>query len=114
MTSDLIVVQADLYFAVSDVIQSVAFHSPRNELEALNSVLSLLEKSILSSKHVRVDVLQDLRNITLDKFHELGNKIREETKIVGNCCYDRETSLLQWGESEGVKTKLEIACKSLF
>lgn len=101
--------EVDLYFAASDVIQSVSFHSPRNELEALHSVLSLLDKSILSSKHVRVDVLQDLRNITLDKFHELGNKIRKETKIVGNCRYDRETSLLQWGESEGVKTKLDIA-----
>lgn len=107
-------VQVDLYFSVGNVIQSVVFQSPRNELEALHLILSLLDKSILSSKNLLVDVLQDLRNMILDKIQELGSKIREDSVIVGNYSCERETSLLRWGESEGVKTKLEVACKSCY
>ncbi|KAK1388327.1 N-lysine methyltransferase setd6-like [Heracleum sosnowskyi] len=101
--------EVDLYFAASDVGQLLKFHNPRNELEALHSVMLLIDNSILSSKHSRVDVLQDLRDMTLDKINALGNNIREDTIIVENVSCDRETCLLQWGESEGVKTKLDIA-----
>lgn len=103
--------QVDLYFAASDISQLVKFNNPRNELEALHSVMLLIDNSILSSKHLRVDVLQDLRNMTLDKINALGNNIREDTIIVENVSCDKETCLLQWGEGEGVKTKLDIACK---
>lgn len=101
--------EVDLYFDASDVGQLVKFYNPRNELEALHSVMLLIDNSILSSKHSRVDVLQHLRGMTLDKINALGNKIREDTIIVENVNCDRETCLLQWGECEGVKTKLEIA-----
>lgn len=101
--------EVDLYFAASDVGQLGKFHNPRNELEALHSVILLIDNSILSSKHSQVDVLQDLRDMTLDKINALGNNIREDTIIVENVSCDRETCLLQWGESEGVKTKLDIA-----
>lgn len=109
--ADELLLQVDLYFAASDVVQSVKFHNPRNELEALHTVMSLIDSSISSSKNLRVDVLQDLRDMTLDKINSLGDKIRENTKIVDKISCDRETCLLQWGEREGVKTNLEIACK---
>lgn len=103
--------QVDLYFAASDVIHSVKFQNPRNELEALHSIMLLIDNSILNSKHLRVDILQDLRNMTLEKINALGNTIKDDTKIVGNFRCDRESRLVHWGEGEGVKTKLEIACK---
>lgn len=101
--------EVDLYFAASDVVQLVKFQNPRNELEALHSVMLLIDNSISTSKHLRVDVLQELHNMTLDKINALGNEIREDTIIVENVSCDRETCLLQWGEGEGVKTKLDIA-----
>ncbi|WOG96856.1 hypothetical protein DCAR_0416194 [Daucus carota subsp. sativus] len=101
--------EVDLYFAASDVIQSVKFQNPRNELEALQSIMFLIDNSILNSKHLRVDILQDLRNMTLEKINALGNTIKDDTKIVGNFRCERESRLVHWGEGEGVKTKLEIA-----
>lgn len=106
--------QVDLYFAASDVIQLVKFHNPRNELEALHSVMLLIDNTILSAKNLPVDVLQALRDMTLDKISALGNRIREDTVILENVSCDRETCLLQWSEGEGVKTKLDIACKFFY
>lgn len=71
----------------------------------------LINNSILSARHLGVDVLQALRDMTLDKINALGNKIKEDTIIVENVSCDRVTCLLQWGKGEGVKTKLDIACK---
>ncbi|XP_074361450.1 uncharacterized protein LOC141701718 isoform X2 [Apium graveolens] len=101
--------EVDLYFDATDVIQLVKFNNPRNELEALHSVLLLIDNSILSAKHLRVDVLQDLREMILDKINALGNKIRQDTVLAQNVSCDKETCLLQWGEGAGVQTKLDIA-----
>lgn len=83
--------------------------SPRNELEALHSSLSIIEKAISSCDHMGVNILQDLRTATIAMIHEFGNKIKEETRVLTNRSSDREKCLLQWGESNGVRTKLEIA-----
>ncbi|KAM7472794.1 hypothetical protein LguiA_010977 [Lonicera macranthoides] len=100
--------EVDLYFAGGDAIGPLGFCSPRNELDSLHSVLSLIDNSISSCKHMRVNDLVYLRNATLDIIQEFGNQIKEDTKIVANCSSDMENRLLHWGESNGVVTKLDI------
>ncbi|KAI3524225.1 hypothetical protein L1887_02877 [Cichorium endivia] len=103
--------EVDLYFGGIDGSQRVEFCSPRNELESLNTILSLFNKSKSKSKgeEMRPKVFQDLRNATLDMIHEFGNKIIEDTKIVASWNLDKEKCLLQWGENNGVKSRLDIA-----
>lgn len=57
--------------------------------------------------------LQDLRQKTVDLISEFSNRIKEDTKICAECTIEKENSLLQWAESNGVKSKLRIACKFL-
>lgn len=59
-------------------------------------------------------IQQNLREETVNRIHEVGNKFCEETKIVGDysCACDEEKDLLDWGVKNGVKTKLDIVCES--
>ncbi|XP_059636273.1 uncharacterized protein LOC132278496 [Cornus florida] len=100
--------EVELYFGELDLICPVGIQSPRNELEAFHSILSAIDKSLLSGKHVMTNVLQDLRNATVYMIREFGDQIREETRIIANSRCDGEKCLLQWGENNGVRTKLEI------
>ncbi|KAK9275714.1 hypothetical protein L1049_022982 [Liquidambar formosana] len=100
--------EAELYFDEVDGLTPVKYYSPRNELEALNSILSVIDTSLSSSTDMEMDILQDLREATVDKILDFGDKCKEETKIVENCSCDREKCLLQWGENSGVRTKLQI------
>ncbi|CAL5375265.1 unnamed protein product [Camellia sinensis] len=99
----------ELYFGGVDVNSSVEFDNPRIELEALHSILSLIDKTLSSGNHKITGLLQDLRNASIDMIQDLGDKIRLETRIVTNYSCDKERHLLQWGESSGVQTKLEVA-----
>ncbi|CAL5328529.1 unnamed protein product [Camellia sinensis] len=99
----------ELYFGGVDVNSSVEFDNPRIELEALHSILSLIDKTLSSGNHKIAGLLQDLRNASIDMIQDLGDKIRLETRIVTNYSCDKERHLLQWGESSGVQTKLEVA-----
>ena len=105
--------QVELYFAGVGLSHPVEFHSPRNELEALHSILVLIDKSLSSGKQMIKNVFQDLRKATVDMICEFGDKFKEETRVVANSSSDREKCLSQWGESNGARTKLEIACKYL-
>ncbi|KAK2993501.1 hypothetical protein RJ640_015185 [Escallonia rubra] len=100
--------QVDLYFSVGDVLHAAEYCSFRNELEALHSVLSLIDNRIMSCENM-LAVLQVLRKSTLDLIYELGSKIRYETTIFENINVDREKRLLQWGQSNGVGAKLYLA-----
>nr|GMD81981.1 N-lysine methyltransferase SETD6 isoform X2 [Ipomoea batatas] len=53
--------------------------------------------------------LVDLRQKTVDFISEFSNRIKEDTKICAECTIEKENSLLQWAESNGVKSKLRIA-----
>lgn len=90
------------------------FNSPRNELESLHSVLEALNKSVCGENHTMKNIQQNLREGIVHMIHEVGNKFREETKIVGDyiSACDKEKDLLDWGVENGVKTKLDIACES--
>eukprot|EP00261_Vitis_vinifera_P037496 XP_019078739.1 PREDICTED: uncharacterized protein LOC100256524 isoform X2 [Vitis vinifera] len=101
--------EVELYFGEVPVSPSVEFYSHRNELEALNSILSLIDISCSSCQHTRMDVLQELCNATLDRIQEVGDKNRLETRIVEDLSIEKEECILQWGERNDVRTKLKIA-----
>ncbi|CAH1426704.1 unnamed protein product [Lactuca virosa] len=98
--------EVDLYFGGIDAF---GFCSPRNELESLHTILSLVDKSKSTSEQIRPKVFQDLMNATLNKIHEFSNNIIEDTKILSKWNLHKEKCLIQWGESNGVKSKLDIA-----
>lgn len=103
------VVQVELYFGGEEQLDS---YSPRNELEALNSILQLVESSLTDACEMQKNILQDLRNITVDKICQFAEENSLKTTIVEGQT-DNEKQLLQWGENNGVKTRLQITCKFL-
>ncbi|XP_058187699.1 uncharacterized protein LOC131304454 isoform X2 [Rhododendron vialii] len=100
--------EVELYFAGVDVT-SVHLYNPRIELEALHTILSFLDKALCSGYHTINGILHDLRELSINMIQELGDKIRLETIIVTNYSWDKERYLLKWGESNGVRRKLEVA-----
>lgn len=101
--------EIELYFGGADSSSLVGFNSPRNELEALHSVLILIDRSISEGKLKNKNSLQELRNATVYMIDELGHKFGEETKVVKDYSCEKEKCLLQQGKSNGLHTKLEIA-----
>ncbi|XP_076892644.1 uncharacterized protein LOC143544414 [Bidens hawaiensis] len=97
--------EVDLYFGWTDAAHPVGFCGQRNELESLYSILSLVDKSKLKDQRV----FQDLKNATLDLIHKFEKNIKEDVKILANRNLDKEKLLLQWGESNGIKSKIDIA-----
>ncbi|KAL4589998.1 hypothetical protein LXL04_002915 [Taraxacum kok-saghyz] len=91
--------EIDLYF------KGVGFCSPRNELESLNSILSVLanKSKSMGEEQTRPKVFQDLTNATLNMIHEFSNNIIDDTKIVASWNLEKEKRLLQWGESNDVE-----------
>lgn len=87
------------------------FYSPRNELEALNSVVFLIDISLSSCSHLHTNILQGLRQTMLDLISDFGDKnsVKGVVEIDHNC--DQEEHMIEWGKSNGVKTQLKIACK---
>ncbi|KAL2464314.1 SET domain-containing protein [Forsythia ovata] len=100
--------EVELYF-IEEAIDLGVFTNPRNELEALDSILKVIDKSLSSGKDATANVLQNLRNVTVDRIHELGTRIGEETRILRDSNSDMENCLLEWGVKNGVKTRLDIA-----
>ncbi|KAL3535367.1 hypothetical protein ACH5RR_003828 [Cinchona calisaya] len=101
--------EIELYFGGADVSNLVGFNSPRNELEALHSVVRLVGSSVSSGKHKILNLLQEMHNATVKIIHEVGKEYGEESKVVRECSCEKETSLMQWGKRNGLKTKVEIA-----
>ncbi|KAJ9557708.1 hypothetical protein OSB04_012322 [Centaurea solstitialis] len=84
--------EVDLYFGGIDALHPVGFCSPRNELESLHSILSLVDNSVSDGEQIRPKAFQDLRNATLDMIHEFGNDISEDAKILASWNLDRRNS----------------------
>ncbi|XP_052199847.1 uncharacterized protein LOC127806527 isoform X6 [Diospyros lotus] len=101
--------EIELYFSEVDGNSSMRFHNPRIELEALHTVLSLINKALSSGSDTVRDILQTLRDSAINMIRELGDKVRLETRITTNHSCDYEKRLLHWAESNGVRTKLEVA-----
>ncbi|BAT76729.1 hypothetical protein VIGAN_01477900 [Vigna angularis var. angularis] len=102
--------ELELYFAEEDVCTSMEFYSPRNELEALNSIVLLTDISLSSCSHLHTNILQGLRQTILDLITDVGDKNSVKGGVVqkDHSC-DQEERLIEWGESNGVKTQLKIA-----
>lgn len=106
----IFLVQIELYFAEDD--NSGPF-SPKNELESLGTVLQIVKSSILNAKAERLWVLKFLLNQTEDIFNAVGAGNIVEM-ISNKFDSSAEDSLLKWGWTHGVETKLRIACKSTY
>ncbi|XP_022731950.1 uncharacterized protein LOC111286311 isoform X2 [Durio zibethinus] len=98
--------EVELYFGQAD---GEEFYSSRNEMEALNLILSLIKTSFSSQVHMQMRALQDLRNAILNRIHALGAKDKVESKMDINYKCDKEKRLVQWAENNGGKTRLQIA-----
>ncbi|KAF5749424.1 hypothetical protein HS088_TW04G01393 [Tripterygium wilfordii] len=101
--------EVELYFSEVDVSSSVKFYSVKNEVEALNSILSLVKNMLSNEKHMEMDVLRDLQNEIGFKLQEVGDKFSRQTSFDRSYSCDKEKCLVQWGENNGLKTRLEIA-----
>ena len=99
--------QLELYFAGDDV----GPFSARNELESLNLLFKILKKLQLTSNAAAKKVLQILQDEIVVKLRSVG-KSDDARMVVQTQNHDAEDSLLKWGEHLGVKSKLQIACKS--
>ncbi|XP_014507638.1 uncharacterized protein LOC106767297 [Vigna radiata var. radiata] len=102
--------ELELYFAEEDICMSMEFYSLRNELEALNSIVLLTDISLSRCSHLNKNILQGLRQTILDLITDLGVKNSVTGGVVqkDHSC-DQEERLIEWGESNGVKTQLKIA-----
>ena len=103
--------QLELYFAEGDVCTSMESYSPRNELEALNSIVLLTDISLSTCTHLHTNILQGLRQTILDLISDFGDKNSVKGVVEKNHSCDQEERLLEWGESNGLMTQLKIACK---
>ncbi|OVA20926.1 hypothetical protein BVC80_8839g12 [Macleaya cordata] len=98
--------ETELYFG--GVETCLPYYSPRNELESLNSILSLIDTSLKNAAHNKVEVLCVLRDTIIDMIRAFGNRTDEET-VIEKCTCHAEELLLQWGQNHGLQTKLQIA-----
>ncbi|KAK8604917.1 hypothetical protein V6N13_082380 [Hibiscus sabdariffa] len=98
--------EVELYFGP---VGGLGFYSPRNEMEAQNFILSLIESSLSGQVHTQAHALQDLRDAIINRIHELGTENKVENKIDTNYKCDKENCLIQWAENNGAKTRLHIA-----
>jgi len=99
--------QLELYFAGDDV----GPFSARNELESLNLLFKTMKKLLLTSNAAAKEVLSILQDEIVVKLKSVG-KSDDAWMVVQTQNHDAEDSLLKWGEHLGVKSKLQIACKS--
>ncbi|KMT14535.1 hypothetical protein BVRB_4g073050 [Beta vulgaris subsp. vulgaris] len=97
----------ELYFGLMHVDPAEELYSSRNELEALNFILSLVdlysEKSNGNNASLKV-----LRDAIIRRLYNFGEKNKLKTRIVKEAC-DSEKHLMEWAESCGLKSKLQIA-----
>ncbi|XP_054793936.1 uncharacterized protein LOC129309072 isoform X2 [Prosopis cineraria] len=100
--------EVELYFA-DDASTLGEFYSPRNELEALNSIISLIDTLLSSCKHPHTNLLRELRTTILALISDFGGKDSLEAKVEKDHRCEQEEQLLEWGKSNGIKTQLWIA-----
>lgn len=107
--------QVELYFGEDDISSPEDLYSPRNELQALNSILRLIDISHCSSMQMQKNLLQELHDAIIDMIHKFADSNSVKTLNVEDHNCDKENHMLEWGEQNGVRTRLQIACKySLF
>lgn len=108
----MLIFQVELYFS-GDVVNLEHCVSPRNELEALHSVHEAINNSVSSESCTIKNIKHKLQEETVNRIHEVGNKFREETRVVGDSSVEKENKLLEWAIKNGMKTQLHIACECI-
>ncbi|KAF3452795.1 hypothetical protein FNV43_RR03228 [Rhamnella rubrinervis] len=101
--------EVELYFREDDISLAEDLYSPRNELQALNSILQLVDISLCSSVQMQKDLLQELHDAVVDMIHKFSDSNSVKTVIVKDQNCDKENYLLDWCEQNGVRTRLQIA-----
>ncbi|KAL1335367.1 hypothetical protein HN51_064276 [Arachis hypogaea] len=101
--------ELELYFAEDDGCPLVEFYSPRNELEAFDSILSLVDISLSSCTNLHTNILELLRQTILDLISDFGDKNSVKGIVERDHGIDQEERLIKWAESNGVRTQLKIA-----
>ncbi|KAI4335425.1 hypothetical protein L6164_014070 [Bauhinia variegata] len=101
--------EQELYFAEDDECTSGEFYSPRNELEALNSIVSLIHVSLSSCTPTQANFLEELQKTIFGLISDFGDKNSVKTVVERDRSCDQEKRLLEWGEINGVKTQLQIS-----
>ncbi|XP_011079300.1 uncharacterized protein LOC105162846 isoform X1 [Sesamum indicum] len=100
--------EVELYFG-QDTINLGNCISPKNELEALHSILEVIDKSLSGEKYTIKSIQQRLRDEIVERIDKVGRRFSEVAKIVGDSSCEKEKRLLDWGINNGVKAKLDIA-----
>ncbi|CAL0307024.1 unnamed protein product [Lupinus luteus] len=101
--------ELELYFAEDGACTSEEFYSPRNELEALNSIVVLTDISLSSCTHLHTNILKELRKIVIDLISDFGVKNSVKGVVEREYTCDQVEHLIEWGESNGVRTELKIS-----
>ncbi|KAJ6330857.1 hypothetical protein OIU76_009450 [Salix suchowensis] len=102
--------EVELYFGKVNGCSLFEYWSPKNEVETLNSVLSLINSYSSCERQNEVNFLQTLQDEVFRRIQEFTDKNKVESRIDKSCSCDKEKCLVKWGESNGVKTSLKIAC----
>jgi histone-lysine N-methyltransferase SETD3 len=101
--------QLELYFAGDD---DYGPFSTRNELESLNQLLKIINTLLVTANDGAKGVLQVLEGEIVVRLRSVGLTDNDQM-VLQTQNHDNEDSLLKWGEHHGVKSKLQISCKSL-
>lgn len=106
--------QIELYF-VED--EDFGPFSPRNEIGSLHLIIKIIDSLLSTASHQAIQVLQELRNVTLSKVHLVGT----QSGVVDHMMIDESSnnieeddSLLRWAMNNGVQSKLNIGRKFCF
>ncbi|XP_048323513.2 uncharacterized protein LOC107410546 isoform X2 [Ziziphus jujuba] len=101
--------EVELYFGDDGISSPDDPYSHRNELQALTSILRLIDISAYSSTQMQKDLFQKLHDAIIDMIHTFaGNNSMQPTIIENHHC-DKENDLLKWGEQNGIRARLRIA-----
>lgn len=100
--------QVEVYFG-EDACTPTGIYSVRNEISALSWILSII--SVSCKMQTQVDTLEALRAAVKSRISEVVGAEKEKARIVDSYRCEKESRLVEWGQTNGVKTKLQIARK---
>ncbi|KAI4377674.1 hypothetical protein MLD38_015263 [Melastoma candidum] len=101
--------ETELYFRVDGSCTPSGYYTPKNELEALISVLNHLKNTVLGKNSLCKDVLKNLESVIGRLLGEFGDKILENPLPAKLDYCTKEKELLEWGKNNGVQSALQIA-----